>query len=185
MQTANNSSYKIQIYIEVTDDADDWDYAYFDIYGRSDKGVGSETLLNSSGYFHESIDHNGGSYTYDYDCGSDNFPTSVDFITSFGTTALPRDFEGDVTIKINGVNVASRHVVHEVYGDERKNTRIDIGGDKYPYPDPDAFEVDMPKSIDITGVITVAAVDQYGMTWTAKGENITMENVSFPGESGR
>ena len=182
MQTANNSSYKIQIYIEVTDDADDWDYAYFDIYGRSDKGVGSETLLNSSGYFHESIDHNGGSYTYDYDCGSDNFPTSVDFITSFGTTALPRDFEGDVTIKINGVNVASRHVVHEVYGDERKNTRIDIGGDKYPYPDPDAFEVDMPKSIDITGVITVAAVDQYGMTWTAKGENITMENVSFPGE---
>ena len=182
MQTANNSSYKIQIDIEVTDDADDWDYAYFDIYGRSDKGVGGETLLNSSGYFHESIDHSGGSYTYDYDCGSDNFPTSVDFITSFGTTALPRDFEGDVTIMINGVNVASRHVVHKVYGDEKKNTRIDIGGDKYPYPDPDAFEVDMPKEIDTTGVITVSAVDQYGMTWTAKGENITMENVSFPGE---
>ena len=182
MQTANNSSYKIQIYIEVTDDADDWDYAYFNIYGKSDKGVGSETLLNSSGYFHESIDHSGGSYTYDYDCGSDNFPSSVDFITSFGTAALPRDFEGDVTIKINDVNVASRHVVHKVYGDEKKNTRIDIGGDKYPYPDPDAFEVDMPKSIDTTGVITVSAVDQYGMTWTAKGENITMENVSFPGE---
>ena len=182
MQAANNSSYKIRIDITVTDDADLWDYANFYIYGKSGRGTGSQQHINTSPDFHKSIDDDGESYTYEYDCGSDFFPTAVDVVTSFGNWGVWRDFEADVTIYINGVNVASRHVVHKVYGDERKNTMIDIGGDKYPYPDPDAFEVDMPKNIDTTGVITVSAVDQYGMTWTAKGENITMENVSFPGE---
>ncbi len=182
MQTANNSSYKIRIDITVTDDADLWDYANFYIYGKSGRGTGSQQHINTSPDFHESIDDDGESYTYEYDCGSDFFPTAVDVVTSFGSWGVWRDFEADVTIYINGVNVASRHVVHKVYGDERKNTMINIGGDKYPYPDPDAFEVDMPKNIDTTGIITVAAVDQYGMTWTTKGSDVTMENVSFPDE---
>ena len=182
MQAANHSSYKIRIDITVTNDADLWDYANFYIYGKSGRGTGSQQHINTSPDFHKSIDDDDESYTYEYDCGSDFFPTAVDVVTSFGSWGVWRGFEADVTIYINGINVASRHIVHNVYGDERKNTMLDIGGDKYPYPDPDAFEVDMPKNIDTTGVITVSAVDQYGMTWTAKGENITMENVSFPGE---
>lgn len=180
MKSGDRNNYHVEIYLKVTDDADAWDYAYFHIYGKENKGIGNETLLHTSYDFHTSIDEDGKSINYTYDCDPNYFPSSVDVITSFGTALLPRDFEADVTVKINNVNVASHHVVHKVYGDERKNTRINIGGDKYPYPED--FEIDTPKQIDTSGVVTVSAVDQYRVKWTVKSSDITMENVSFPGE---
>ena len=176
----SRTSYKVKIHIKVTDDADLWDYAYFNIYARSDRGRGAEQLINTSGDFHQQIDDDDEEYTYEFDCGADQFPSAVNVKTSFGSWGTWRDFEGDVKIYINDVNVSSTHVVHNVYGDEEKNTKINIGGDKYPYPE--GFEIDAPEEIDSSGVITIGAVDQYGLTWKVNGGNATMENISFPGE---
>lgn len=179
---STRSSYKIKVYIKVTDDANCWDWARFDIYGKSGRGTGGEQHINSSGDFHESIDDDDESYTYEYDCGSDYFPTKVDFRTSFGSWGAWREFKGDITIYINGINVCSRHAEHYVYGDEEKNTVCTIGGDKYPCPDPDGFEVDAPSEIDGSGTITVSAVDQYGLKWKFDGDKTSMENISYPDE---
>lgn len=176
------TSYKIRIDIAVTDDADLWDYAYFHIYGRGNKGKGSQVHLNSSPDFKTSIDEDGKSYRYEYDCGADNFPTAVNFVTKFGF-AGQRDFEGDIKIYINEINVVNTHAKHVVWECQEKNTWIDITGDKYPCPEPDDFEVDAPKGdVEGSAVITVSAVDQYGLIWKADGANTSMKNISFPKE---
>ena len=176
---STNKSYKVKIHIAVTNDADVWYHAYFHIYGKSDRGRGEQKLLNTSPDFHESIDEYGESYTYEYDCGADDFPTGVEVETDFGNWGVWRDFEGDVTISINGVLVSSPHVVHSIYGYEEKKTMLNIGGDKYPYPD--LFEIDTPPGdIEESGVITVSGVDQYGLIWKANGDNTSMKNISFP-----
>lgn len=176
---STNKSYKVKIHIAVTNDADVWYHAYFHIYGKSDRGRGEQKLLNTSPDFHESIDEYGESYTYEYDCGADDFPTGVEVETDFGNWGVWRDFEGDVTISINDVLVSSPHVVHSIYGYEEKKTMLNIGGDKYPYPD--LFEIDTPPGdIEESGVITVSGVDQYGLIWKANGDNTSMKNISFP-----
>ncbi len=175
------SSYKISINIKVTDDADAWDYAYFQIFARDDKGNGLANPIHTTGDFHTAIDDDGEEYTYEYDCGNNYFPSSVDVVTSFGNWGIWRDFEADVTIKINGINVCSNHIVHKVYGDERKNTELKITGDKYPYPE--SFDVEVPPGdIENSGTVTVSAVDQYGLTWNSDGGETTMKNISFPEE---
>ena len=175
------SSYKVSIHIKVTDDADAWDYAYFLIFARDDKGKGLANPIHTTNDFHTAIDDDGEEYTYEYDCGNNYFPSSVDVVTSFGNWGIWRDFEADVTIKINGINVCSNHIVHKVYGDERKNTELKITGDKYPYPD--SFDVEVPPGdIENSGTVTVSAVDQYGLTWNSDGGETTMKNISFPEE---
>ncbi len=181
MQASDRTGYSVKVEITVTDDVDTWKSAIFRIKGKADRGLGAEKELNVSPNFESSVDAEGKSYSYEYDCGSEYFPSTIEFESEWGDV-FPRDFEADVTVHINGINVASRHIVQEGTGRKTRTSAIDIGGDKYPYPVPEAFEVDMPKEIDSTGVITVAAVDQYGLKWTAKGENVTMENASFPGE---
>lgn len=179
MVNATNSTYKIQVTVRVTDDVDTWDWAKLNIYGRSDRGKGDLQGINTSHDFHESIDDDGESYTYEYDCGPDYFPCAVDFITHFGDI-FPREFQADVTIKINNVNVATRHVVHQGTGSQERNTLVEVGGDKYPCPE--EFIVDAPKEIDTSAVITISAADQYGMIWTANDSNARMESISFPEE---
>ncbi len=187
---STHSSYKVKVEIKVTDDVDWWDWAYFEIYGKDNRGTGGERHLNTSGDFHGSIDDDGESYSYEYDCGSDCFPSAVNFKTKFGSLWTSRRFQGDVKIYINGINVCNYHVDHKVWSTEEKNTKINIGGDKYPCPDPDGFDIDGPNksansgTIEIaqSGIITVAAVDQYGLKWKFDGDKTSMENISYPDE---
>ena len=180
---AVNSSYKVSIHIKVTDDADAWGYAYFLIFARDDRGKGLRNPVHTTNDFHEFIDDEDESYTYEYDCGDNYFPSEVEVVTAFGNLGVWRDFEADVTIKINGINVCSNHIAHSVYGYERKSTLLRITGDKYPYPDSDLFEVDVPPGdIEDSGIITVSAVDQYGLLWNTYGNDTTMKNISFPEE---
>ncbi len=179
-----NTSYKIRIEINVTDEADPhvWRCAYLHIYGRANKGKGNQVKLKSTPEFSDYIDELGDHYIYEYDCGADNFPTAVNFVTKFGDIGR-RDFEGDIKIYINEVNVVSTHARHVVWECEEKNTWIDITGDKYPYPDPDAFEVDVPDGdIEGSGTITVSALDQYGLIWKADANNTSMKSITFPNE---
>ena len=181
---AGYTAYHAVVNIKVTDDADWWDYANLSFYTRSNKGRGEEQLVYTTADFKESIDDDDEEYTFDFECGEDEFPSAVNFCTSFGSWGTWREFEADVKIYINEINCASQHVVHEVYGDEEKNTKISIGGNKYPYPL--EFEVEKSEEIDpadaSTKRVTVTATDQYGLALKAGGDGVRLENVSFPGE---
>ena len=178
------SSYHVKVNIKVTDDADWWDYAYLYIYAKDNKGKGVEKRVKASENFYKSIDDEDEEYTFEYDCGEDNFPSAVNIQTSFGSWGTWRDFEADVKIYVNDVNCASQHIVHEVYGDEEKNTKVVISGDKYPYPED--FEVDMAEKInprkEETKIVTIKATDQYGLTWKANSKNAIMKSITFPDE---
>lgn len=177
---ASFDGYHVKVNIRVTDDADWWDYAYLQIFARGDKGRGEEKLVNKTDDIQDAIDDDDEEFTYEYDCGADEFPSAVNVQTSFGTWGSWRGFEADVKVYINDINCASQHIVHEVYGDEEKNTRVEIGGNKYPYPA--EFDVDMPQEIKWSGTITITAVDQYGLAWNTIGNNASMQNISFPEE---
>ena len=181
---AGYTSYHVAVSIKVTDDADWWDYANLSFYTRADKGRGEEKLVHTSADFKDSIDDDDEEYKYEFDCSEDEFPSAVNLCTSFGSWGTWREFEADVKIYINEINCAAQHVVHSVYGDEEKNTKISIGGNKYPYPL--EFEVEKAEAIDpadaSTKRVTVTAADQYGLPWKASGDSIRMENLSFPGE---
>lgn len=176
---ATASSYTLKVTVKVTDDADYWDYAFLYVYGRDNNGQSSEQYLTCSPDFKESIDHSDGYYEYNLDCGK-AFPSTVLFQTMYGTAGSWRDFEADVKVYINGVNCAYAHCVHNVYGVEKKETYIKIGGDKYPYPD---LDIDQRAFIDPTdessGYVSILAVDQYGLAWSTTSNSYQMENVSF------
>lgn len=173
------SGYNIRVHVRCTNDVNYWDWAYLYIYGRDGRGSGGERHLATSHDFHESIDGEGKEFDYEFNCG-ESFPTRVDFTTKFGLAATWRGFDAEVTVYINGVNSGNRVCVHDVYGVETLTSSINIGGDKYPVLE--YFDVDSPNTIEGTGVITIASIDQYGVVWKAGSDNVSMENISFPGE---
>ena len=173
--------YKVKVTVSVTDDADWWDEAYLYFYVRDHHGLDNERQLTSTPNFCKSIDSSDGYYEYTVDCGT-SFPSAVKFRTKYGTPGAWRDFEADVKIYINDVNCGSQHCVHNVSGVEAKETKINIAGDKYPYPD---IQVDQKSEIEHSDeeskLVTINAVDQYGVGWTTHGEKTySMENLSFP-----
>ena len=176
---ATANSYTLKVTVKVTDDADWWDYAYLYVYGRDNNGQSSEQYLTCSPDFCDEIDSDGDYYEYSVNCGK-AFPSRVKFQTMYGTGGSWRDFEADVKVYINGVNCAYAHCVHNVYGVQKKETDIWIGGDKYPYPD---LDIDQRAFIDPTdessGYVSILAVDQYGLAWSTTSNSYKMENVSF------
>ena len=176
---ATANSYTLKVTVKVTDDADWWDYAYLYVYGRDNNGQSAERYLTCSPDFCDDIDSSGDYYEYYLDCGK-AFPSTVLFQTMYGTGGSWRDFEADVKVYINGVNCAYAHCVHNVYGVQKKETYIKIGGDKYPYPD---LDIDQRAFIDPTdpssGYVTIKAVDQYGLVWSTVNSSYKMQNVSF------
>ena len=179
--TATAKGYKVKVTVKVTDDADWWDEAYLYFYVKDNYGQDSERYLKSSPDFHKKIDSSDGYYEYELDCGT-SFPSAVKFRTKYGTAGAWRDFEADVKIYINGVTCCSRHCIHNVYGVEAKETKINIPAGKYPRP---FVEIDQKNEVDLqkdeTKYISITAVDQYGVGWTPKGEGaVKMENLSFP-----
>lgn len=179
--TATAKGYKVKVTVKVTDDADWWDEAYLYFYVKDNYGQGSERFLKSSPDFHKSIDSSDDYYEYELDCGT-AFPSAVTFHTKYGTWGSWRDFEADVKIYINGVNCCSRHCIHNVYGVETKETKIDIPAGKYPRP---FVEIDQKNEVepqkDETKYISITAVDQYGVGWGSNSSGaVKMENLSFP-----
>lgn len=179
--TATAKGYKVKVTVKFTDDADWWDEAYLYFYVKDNYGQDSEKYLKSSPDFHKSIDSSDDYYEYEIDCGT-SFPSAVKFRTKYGTAGSWRDFEADVKIYINGVNCCSRHCIHNVYGVEAKETKINIPAGKYPRP---FIEIEQKNEVDPqkdeTKYISITAVDQYGVGWTPKGEGMVgLENLSFP-----
>ena len=177
------SGYTIKVSITVTDDGDHWDDAYLYFYVRDDRGNQTERYFTETPNFCDSIDDEGDSYEYSVDCGT-SFPSAVKFRTQFGSPLTWRTFEAEVKVYINGVNCGSQYVVHEHWGTEVDETKITLAGDKYPYP---YIDLDQKSEIDVqdedSKLITISAVDQYGVTWTPSGnDSYKMVNQTYPGK---
>ncbi|MCR5797390.1 MAG: InlB B-repeat-containing protein, partial [Eubacterium sp.] len=181
--------YKIKFEIKVTNDADDWDEAYVEVYCRKANGVGSELKKYTTDDITDSIDHKDGEYTSgEIDCG-DDFPTKINVYANFGGGLVIRGWEADVKIWINGENSGSTHIKRKLTGNTKKkgvaDNWINIGGDKYPYLYD--YEINQKREIDLTNdktkEVSIRGVDQYGVEWKSAGmDYIKMENKSFPGE---
>ncbi len=179
--TSTANGYKVKVTVKVTNDADWWDEAYLYFYVKDNYGQDSERFLKSSPDFHKKIDSSDDYYEYELDCGT-SFPSAVTFRTKYGTAGSWRDFEADVKLYINGVNCCSRHCIHNVYGVEAKETKINIPAGKYPRP---FVEIDQKNEVDPqkdeTKYISITAVDQYGVGWGFNSSGaVKMENLSFP-----
>ena len=81
---ATATGYKLKVTVKVTNDADWWDEAYIQVYGRDYYGQVSERYVACSPDFHEYIDESDGYYVYELDCGT-TFPNNITFWTMFGT----------------------------------------------------------------------------------------------------
>lgn len=165
-------SYKVGIEVDVTNDADGWEDAYITLSTIGDNGRGhSKFNLRETEYFNDlasDFDNNQTSY-YETYCGN-CFPEYVQVYTNFGGGMTSRRFEADVTVFVNDINVASKHIVAKsgVWSESDTTNTIEIGRDKFPYLD--ILYLDAPESVwsDYNKAevrIYALGVDQYGEGW--------------------
>ena len=180
------SEYKVRVRVEVTDDADDWDDAHIAIYCKRDNGAGSEYCRHCTGDIKGYIDHSGGVYDNTWYCGSD-FPEDINVYANFGGGGIYRDWGAKVTVWNNDTNVKSYKIVRSLWGNTAKKGQasnwVTIGGDQYPYPDPDGgIEINQKREIDLldekSKEVSLTCVDQYGVKF--RPSDFRIENVSFP-----
>ncbi|MEE3467229.1 MAG: InlB B-repeat-containing protein [Eubacterium sp.] len=181
---ATNSGYKCNVFIDVTDDADHWDYCYVYVYGKPKNGRGKEKLVWSSSDIKKYVDHSDGYWSKTgIDCG-DCFPSHVTVETKFGTPGGFPDWEANVEVGVNGVNCGNTHIVVDDYGVVHEYSYVQISGCDYPYPA--NFEATFKREIDSSSFgdrqLITKAVDQYGVQWKIREEDkdLTIENLSFP-----
>ena len=180
---ATNSGYKCNVFIDVTDDADHWDYCYVYVYGKPKNGRGKEELVWSSTDIKKYVDHGDGYWSKTgIDCG-DCFPSHVTVETKFGTPGGFPDWGADVQVMVNGINCGNTHIVVDDYGVVHEYSYVNISGCDFPYPA--NFEATYKREIDANNAedckLTTKAVDQYGVAWTlSDNDDLTVENLSFP-----
>ncbi len=182
------SGYTITVSVKVTNDADDWDDAHVEIWGRKSNGTGEKYKVYTTPDIKEHFDDEGDTYTLTYDCGK-TFPVSVDVYTNFGGGGIYRGWEADTTIMINGVNCKSTHLEKSLWGNTAKkgvaNNWIDIESDKFPHIE--QKEIDQRKEIDLakekTKEVSLTLVDQYGVEIKPDDDKaFKIENISYPNE---
>ncbi len=180
---ATNSGYKCNVFIDVTNDADHWDYCYVYVYGKPKNGRGKEKLVWRSSDIKKYVDHSDGYWSKTgIDCG-DCFPSHVTVETKFGTPGGFPDWEANVEVRVNGVNCGNTHIVVDDYGVVHEYSYVQISGCDYPYPA--NFEAQYKREIDSENAddckLTTKAVDQYGVSWALSDkDDLTIENLSFP-----
>lgn len=182
---ATNSGYSCNIFIDVTNDVDWWDYCYVSVYGKTKNGRGKEKEIWESSDIQKYVDESDGYYSKSgINCG-EYFPTRVMIHTKFGTGGGWRDWEANVHVTVNGVNCGITHIVVDGWGCFHKWTEVPVAASDYPYPAD--FEATCKRQIDSEnpddGIINLTAIDQYGVKWDNSGKDaITAENLNFPEE---
>lgn len=182
---ATNSGYSCNIFIDVTNDVDWWDYCYVSVYGKTKNGRGNEKEIWESSDIQKYVDKSDGYYSKTgINCG-EYFPTRVMIHTKFGTSGGWRDWEADVSVKVNGVNCGNTHIEVAGWHCFHKWTEVPVAASDYPYPAD--FEATCKRQIDSEnpddGIINLTAIDQYGVKWDNSGKDaITAENLNFPEE---
>ena len=102
--TPTRINYDVKVTVKVTVDANGWNDAWIGI-NHTYKGGVTDTAKKEG--LKNDFDNKS-----EFSVEQTNwlFPTSVDVYTDFGGGASWRSFQADVTVYVNGVNVASKHI---------------------------------------------------------------------------
>ena len=186
-EAATYSGYNVKVNFKVTDDADYWDEARIIIYTKTEHGRGSAEQYYTSGDFHGNVEYSGANHTVGpFGCGT-KFPYCIQIKTTLGAFWQYHYGEADITVYINDINVASRHISYGGWNCETYYNNVDIDQTKYPYPVQKKINVDYSENVDpadeSTQLVKISATDQYGVKWTTPASMpITVHNESYPGE---
>ena len=198
-ETTHYSGYTCQVRITVTNDADGWNSANVYFYGKSNKGAGSPTFINSFDIKND-IDDSNEVCTKTLNCGS-YFPCGVTVYTDFGGGATWRCWEADVTLYVNGINVKSEHISasSSIFSSSDTSNYVEIDSTQYPYPTEfgsifgrandsylptydtygQIFQAE-DNTLSCDGTALVYAYDKYGVPWNLYGASCQITNVSDP-----
>lgn len=166
---STRTDYNVKVEVEVTSDADGWNDAYIHINGIYANG-------KYKGLFEDTIRHDNKESAFDdytYSSVEDNweyFPKEVKIYTDFGGGLTARSFEADVTVYVNSVNVASKHIKASSSPFSSSNTTHTITIDESKYPYVDKLYLEAPETVQsheqtATATVEMMAVDQYGTAW--------------------
>lgn len=186
-EAATYSGYNVKVNFKVTDDADYWDEARIIIYTKTEHGLGGAEQYYTSGDFHGNVEYSGANHTVGpFACGT-KFPYCIQIKTTLGAFWQYHYGEADITVYINDINVASRHISYGGWDCETYYNNVDIDQTKYPYPVQKKINVDYSENVDpadeSTQLVKISATDQYGVKWTTPASMpITVHNESYPGE---
>ena len=186
-EAASYSGYNVKVNFKVTNDADYWDEARVIIYTKADHGRGGAEHYYTSGDFHGNVEYSGANHTVGpFGCGT-KFPYCIQIKTTLGAFWQYHYGEADITVYINDINVASRHISYGGWDCETYYNNVDIDQTKYPYPVQKKINIDYSENIDpkdeATQLVKISATDQYGVKWTTPASMpITVHNDSYPGE---
>ena len=187
VEAASYSGYDVKVNFRVTNDADYWDEARVIIYTKAEHGRGGAEQYYTSGDFHGNVEYSGANHTVGpFGCGT-KFPYCIQIKTTLGAFWQYHYGEADITVYINDINVASRHISYGGWDCETYYNNVDIDQTKFPYPVQKKINVDYSENVDpkdeATQLVKISATDQYGVKWTTPASSpITVHNESYPGE---
>ncbi len=194
-------NYRLTIDLEVTNDADGWNSAWCKVWTRPKNGTGSEHLFKEYD-IKDSVDNGDDTWSLTEDLGTE-FPSDIEIYTDFGGGFTWRAWAAEVTIKVNGINVKSSHLISESGCFSSSNTHNHLYIDTIHFPWPKTINVlnhhtDIPGLPDednfydfyqgagaatATGNIFINACDVYGVTWYgSKGEGGYANSVTSDGD---
>jgi len=172
--TPSRVNYDIKVTVKVTEDANGWNDAWIGINHMYKGGVtDTQTFSGLKGDFDNKSE-------FSVEQNNWLFPTSVDVYTDFGGGASWRSFQADVTVYVNGVNVASKHISAKssAFSSSKAKNTVTIDGSKYPYPTkvyldgtPEVAQLEEGSYVNES---YVSMVDQYGSSF--ESNDITFGN---------
>lgn len=172
--TPSRVNYDIKVTVKVTEDANGWNDAWIGI-NHTYKGGVTDTAKKEGlkGDFDNKSE-------FSVEQTNWLFPTSVDVYTDFGGGASWRSFQADVTVYVNGVNVASKHITAKssAFSSSKAKNTVTVDESKYPYPTnvyldgtPEIAQLEEGSYVNES---YVSMVDQYGSSF--ESNDITFGN---------
>ena len=175
--TPTRVNYDVKISVKVTEDANGWNDAWIAINQKYACGTSDKTGWTQIYGLKDDFDNK---TEFSHEKKRLQFPTSVDIYTDFGGGATWRAFQADVTVYINGVNVASKHITAKstAFSSSDTTNTITIDESKYPYPKKVYVKDAPPETVQLKNgsyskEICATMVDQYGSSWESDGVTLT------------
>lgn len=186
-KAAHKSGYKFKVVIDVTNDADGWNWAFLYLYANNGlNGYGSSQKVQEYTITGD-IDESDDVCTKEYDCGF-NFPSGITLRTDFGGGFTWRQWEADVKLYVNNSLVKTEHVVAKASPFSSSDATHNINIDRSMYPYPEEINVSYDNSNNdynfyqgdeegCNACVIGKAYDQYDVSWRVGGD---VTNETYP-----
>ena len=189
------NDYDVKITISVTNDADGWISAKFELYTKAVNATAKDEKKHTEADIMSNINDENDVYTYNANLGL-CFPTKVKIYTDFGGGFTWRKWEADVKIYVNDTIVKAEHILSSSSAFSSSDTwnTVTVDKSRYPYPetinvinhsksipelpdDENFFEFSSENNSNTAfGDVFVNACDQYGTRWDYSNTGISAVN---------